>query len=65
MKSGQFIPTGGTWVEMDCNIPSGESLVRQFLFGQQFFFTEFGKYCTGKIFFLNQMKFLLKNEQIN
>jgi alpha-mannosidase len=29
--SGQFIPIGGTWVEMDCNIPSGESLVRQFL----------------------------------
>ncbi len=28
------MPTGGTWVEMDCNVPSGESLVRQFLYGQ-------------------------------
>ncbi|KAJ1736353.1 Glycoside hydrolase, 38 vacuolar alpha mannosidase [Coemansia sp. Benny D160-2] len=37
VKTGQFIPIGGTWIEMDCNIPSGESLVRQFLLGQRFF----------------------------
>lgn len=37
VKKGNFIPVGGTWVEMDCNIPSGESLVRQFLYGQRFF----------------------------
>ena len=43
---GQFIPAGGTWVEPDCNIPSGESLVRQFLFGQRFFRQEFGETCT-------------------
>ncbi len=42
---GRFIPAGGTWVEMDCNIPSGESLVRQFLFGQRFFQQEFGVRC--------------------
>jgi alpha-mannosidase len=42
---GQFIPCGGTWIEPDCNIPSGESLVRQFLVGQRFFKTEFGAYC--------------------
>lgn len=24
----RFVPTGGTWVEMDCNIPSGESFIR-------------------------------------
>ena len=34
---------GGTWVEPDCNLPSGESLVRQFLFGQRFFEREFGR----------------------
>ncbi|HVN15903.1 MAG TPA: alpha-mannosidase [Anaerolineales bacterium] len=45
VKSGQFIPVGGTWVEPDCNIPSGESLVRQFLFGQRFFQQEFGITC--------------------
>jgi len=34
--------TGATWVEMDCNIPSGESLIRQVLFGRRFFREEFG-----------------------
>jgi alpha-mannosidase len=29
-------------VEPDCNLPSGESLVRQFLYGQQFYQEEFG-----------------------
>jgi alpha-mannosidase len=45
VQEGQFIPAGGTWVEPDCNIPSGESLVRQFLFGQRFFSQEFGSIC--------------------
>jgi alpha-mannosidase len=42
VKEGRFIPVGGAWVEPDCNIPSGESLVRQFLYGQRFFMQEFG-----------------------
>ena len=42
---GQFVPVGGTWIEPDCNIPSGESLVRQFLLGQSFFEREFGRRC--------------------
>lgn len=42
---GNFIPVGGTWVEPDCNLPSGESLVRQFLVGQRFFLREFGTLC--------------------
>ncbi|KAI0234645.1 Alpha-mannosidase 2C1 [Lamellibrachia satsuma] len=42
----RFIPVGGTWVEMDGNIPSGEAFVRQFLYGQRFFEQEFGKRCT-------------------
>ncbi|MCX7803773.1 MAG: alpha-mannosidase, partial [Planctomycetota bacterium] len=45
VKAGQFVPVGGTWVEMDCNIPSGESLARQFLYGQRFFQKEFGITC--------------------
>ena len=44
-KRGQFVPVGGTWIEPDCNIPSGESLVRQFLVGQRFFQKEFGAIC--------------------
>ena len=34
------------WLEPDCNIPSGESLVRQLLFGTRFFREEFGIECT-------------------
>ncbi|KAJ1668525.1 Glycoside hydrolase, 38 vacuolar alpha mannosidase, partial [Coemansia sp. RSA 25] len=49
-KAGQFIPIGGTWVEMDCNMPSGESLVRQFLLGQRFFKEHFGE--TSDVFWL-------------
>ena len=45
VKSGQFIPVGGTWIEPDCNIPSGEALARQFLYGQRFFKQEFGRIC--------------------
>ncbi len=46
VAEGQFIPVGATWVEPDTNIPNGESLVRQFLYGQQFFQQEFGKIST-------------------
>ena len=50
VKSGQFHPIGGTWVENDTNMPSGESLVRQFLYGQRFFEKNFGQRC--KVFWL-------------
>ena len=33
-KKGQWEPNGGMWVEADTNIPSGESLIRQFLIGK-------------------------------
>jgi len=46
VESGQFVPVGGTWVEPDLNLPSGESLVRQLLQGQRFFEREFGIRCT-------------------
>jgi len=42
---GQFVPDGGTWVEPDTNIPSGESLIRQFIYGKRFFRDEFGVEC--------------------
>lgn len=42
VANGQWIPVGGTWIEPDCNIPSGENLIRQFLYGQMFFEDEFG-----------------------
>ncbi|HVP07601.1 MAG TPA: glycoside hydrolase family 38 C-terminal domain-containing protein, partial [Candidatus Acidoferrum sp.] len=33
---------GGMWVEADCNVTGGESLVRQILYGKNFFKDEFG-----------------------
>ncbi len=46
VKSGQWVPVGGTWIEPDCNIPSGEALCRQFIAGQRYFEKEFGFRCT-------------------
>jgi alpha-mannosidase len=45
VEAGQFVPVGGTWVEPDCNLPSGESLLRQFLHGQRWFESRFGRRC--------------------
>jgi alpha-mannosidase len=45
VAAGQFVPAGGSWVEPDLNIPSGESLVRQLLHGQRFFERELGVRC--------------------
>ncbi|MGE0002232.1 MAG: alpha-mannosidase, partial [Fimbriimonadaceae bacterium] len=41
-KRGQWEPLGSMWVEADCNLPSGESLVRQFLYGKRYFRERFG-----------------------
>ncbi|KAL4782058.1 glycosyl hydrolases family 38 N-terminal domain-containing protein [Aspergillus varians] len=46
VKKGHFQPIGGSWVEHDTNMPSGESLVRQFLYGQRFFESNFGERST-------------------
>ena len=42
VRRGQWEPVGSMWVEMDCNIPSGESMARQILHGKNFFLDEFG-----------------------
>jgi alpha-mannosidase len=34
---GKFHIVGGSWVENDSNMPSGEALARQFIFGQRYF----------------------------
>lgn len=46
VKAGTFSPIGGTWIENDTNLPSGESLVRQFLYGQRYFQSRFGQRCS-------------------
>jgi len=41
IREGKWEVTGGMWVEADCNLSSGESLVRQFLHGKRFIKEEF------------------------
>ncbi len=40
-KEGRWDVQGATWVEMDSNLVSGESLIRQFFYGKKFFKEEF------------------------
>lgn len=43
INEGQWEPDGAMFVEADCNLSSGEALVRQVLFGKRFFMQEFNK----------------------
>ena len=43
ITEGRIEPQGAMWVEADTNVPCGESLVRQILYGKRFFKEEFGK----------------------
>jgi alpha-mannosidase len=43
-KTGNFIPVSSSWVQMDENVIDGESLVRQFLYGQKYSKDKFGHY---------------------
>jgi len=45
VKTGQWVPVGGMWVESDTNMPGSEAMVRQFVYGQRFFKEHFGRYC--------------------
>lgn len=45
IKCGRWEVEGAMWVEADCNLTSGESLVRQVMFGKRFFKEEFDKDC--------------------
>lgn len=42
VAAGRFQIVGGWWVEPDCNIPGGESFVRQALYGQRYLRETFG-----------------------
>lgn len=42
IKKGQWEPVGSMWVEADCNLSGGESLVRQFLYGKRYFRDKLG-----------------------
>lgn len=44
-RKGRWIVEGAMWVEPDTNMTSGESLIRQLLYGMRFFKEEFGVDC--------------------
>ena len=41
VREGVWEPEGSMWLEADCNVTSGESLIRQILHGKRFFKEEF------------------------
>ncbi len=45
VSEGRWEAGGAMWLEADCNLTSGESLVRQILYGTTFFLEEFGVEC--------------------
>ncbi len=42
IENGQMMLEGGVYVENDTNVPNGESLIRQFLYGKQWYREEYG-----------------------
>jgi alpha-mannosidase len=46
VSEGRWVVTGGQWVEPDCNLPSGESVCRQFLYGQRYLAEHLGTTAT-------------------
>lgn len=51
VKKGKWHIMGGWYLQPDCNMPSGESFVRQILLGQQYFKQKFGLTSTTAINF--------------
>ncbi|MGK2929165.1 MAG: alpha-mannosidase [Acidimicrobiales bacterium] len=41
VAEGRFVPVGSMWVEADANLPSGESLARQLVWGKRYFAEKF------------------------
>jgi len=46
VAEGRWETVGGSWVEPDCQIPSGESFTRQLFYGQRYFEERFGRRST-------------------
>jgi alpha-mannosidase len=46
VAEGRWQLAGGWWVEPDCNMPGGESFVRQGLYGQRYLAERFGRTAT-------------------
>jgi alpha-mannosidase len=42
IREGRWETEGGMWLESDCNLTSGESMIRQILYGKEFLRRQFG-----------------------
>jgi len=42
IREGRWVVVNGWWVQPDCNVPSGESVIRQALYGKAYFKDRFG-----------------------
>ena len=51
VKKGKWQIMGGWYCQPDCNMPSGESFVRQILLGREYFTEKFGKEPTSAVNF--------------
>jgi alpha-mannosidase len=47
VADGNWAPVGGMWVEADAELPGGEALARQFVYGRRFFRDELGADSDG------------------
>ena len=45
VADGRVIPVGGMWVESDANLPGGEAMCRQLLYGRAYYRDRFGVHC--------------------
>ncbi len=52
VAEGRWEPGGAMWVEPDCNVPGGESLVRQVLAGTRYWIEKFGDRGRQRYLFL-------------
>src|SRR4051812_25825724 len=46
VAEGRWQIVGGWWIQPDCNLPGGESFVRQALYGQRYFVAKLGVRAT-------------------
>ena len=42
VRAGQWVIVNGWWLQPDCNLPDGESFIRQALYGKRYFRERFG-----------------------
>ena len=49
VANGKWHPMGGWYLQPDCNLPSGESFVRQILVGKNYFIEKFGVEPTAAV----------------